>query len=94
MTSEKSAYALYLVGYPDDPIRDVHLTGCRFSGVEKDNVFVDSRLLKETPDLPAGSVRLGRPWHPGSDLRVDGSAVFLRCYKAILYVLGPGDGSL
>lgn len=43
-------------------------------------LFVDSRLVRETPDLPAGSVRLGRPWHPGADPRADGSAVFIRCY--------------
>jgi pectinesterase len=43
-------------------------------------LFNACRLLKETPDLPAGSVRLGRPWHPGADPRVEGSAVFIRCY--------------
>ncbi|MFK7844024.1 MAG: pectinesterase family protein [Rhodothermales bacterium] len=43
-------------------------------------LFVDSRFVKETPDLPAGSVRLGRPWHPGSDLRANGNAVFMHCY--------------
>ena len=43
-------------------------------------LFVDCRLQRETPALPAGSVRLGRPWHPGADLRVEGSAIFIRCY--------------
>lgn len=43
-------------------------------------LFMNCRLLKETPDLPAGSVRLGRPWHPGGDPRVEGSAVFVRCF--------------
>lgn len=43
-------------------------------------LFIDSRFVKETPDLPAGSVRLGRPWHPGTDPRAEGSAVFIRCY--------------
>lgn len=43
-------------------------------------LFKDCRLLKETPDLPAGSVRLGRPWHPGADPRAEGSAVFVRCF--------------
>lgn len=45
-------------------------------------LFIECRLLKETPALPAGSVRLGRPWHPGADLRADGSAVFIRCFMA------------
>ncbi|HMB89850.1 MAG TPA: pectinesterase family protein [Rhodothermales bacterium] len=43
-------------------------------------LFIDSRLVKETPDLPAGSVRLGRPWHPNADPHASGSAVFMRCY--------------
>jgi pectinesterase len=43
-------------------------------------LFTDSRLLKENPDIPVGSVRLGRPWHPDVDLKVSGSAVFIRCY--------------
>lgn len=43
-------------------------------------LFIDSRFIKESPDLPTGSVRLGRPWHPGADPRVDGSAVFVRCF--------------
>ena len=30
--------------------------------------------------MPAGSVRLGRPWHPGADSTVSGSAVFVQCY--------------
>lgn len=43
-------------------------------------LFLACRLLKEKKDLPAGSVRLGRPWHPGGDPRVEGSAVFVRCF--------------
>ncbi len=43
-------------------------------------LFVSCRLLKETPEIPAGSVRLGRPWHPNADPRADGSAVFVRCF--------------
>jgi len=43
-------------------------------------LFIACRLLKETPALPAGSVRLGRPWHPGADQRAEGSAIFIRCY--------------
>lgn len=38
VTSQQSEYALYLIGYPDSPVRDVHLTDCRFSGVEKESV--------------------------------------------------------
>lgn len=43
-------------------------------------LFAGSRFLKETPDLPAGSVRLGRPWHPGADPKAVGSAVFVGCF--------------
>jgi pectinesterase len=43
-------------------------------------LFIDSHLLKESPDIPAGSVRLGRPWHPNADLKVSGSTVFISCY--------------
>jgi pectinesterase len=43
-------------------------------------LFLDSRLLRETADVPAASVRLGRPWHPAADPSANGSAVFVRCY--------------
>ena len=43
-------------------------------------LFLHSRLQKETPELPAGSVRLGRPWHPGANPKVEGSAVFIQCF--------------
>jgi polygalacturonase len=39
VTSAKSDYALYMRGFPDAPIRDVRLTDCAFSGVEKANVL-------------------------------------------------------
>ena len=42
-------------------------------------LFINCRLLKES-NVPAGSVRLGRPWHPGGDLTVSGSAVFNNCF--------------
>ena len=42
-------------------------------------LFVDCRFLKE-PGVPAGSVRLGRPWHPGNDPTANGSAVFVRTF--------------
>jgi pectinesterase len=43
-------------------------------------LFINCQLVKETPELPAGSVRLGRPWHPQADLGISGSAVFLQCF--------------
>ena len=43
-------------------------------------LFIDCRLVKESQDIPEGSVRLGRPWHPGGNLNVSGSAVFIHCY--------------
>jgi pectinesterase len=43
-------------------------------------LFINSRFVKETPDVPAGSVHLGRPWHPQADLTAVGSAVFRNCY--------------
>lgn len=42
-------------------------------------LFVDSRFEKE-PGVEAGSVRLGRPWHPGNDPTANGSAVFVRSF--------------
>jgi pectinesterase len=42
--------------------------------------FSNCRFLKETTDLPANSVRLGRPWHPNADSRVSGSIVFKNCF--------------
>ena len=43
-------------------------------------LFIDSRFVKATPDVPAGSVRLGRPWHPNADPRANGSTVFHHCF--------------
>lgn len=43
-------------------------------------LFMDSRFLKESPDVPAQSVRLGRPWHPGAVPTAEGSAVFINCF--------------
>ncbi|UCF65253.1 MAG: pectinesterase A [bacterium] len=43
-------------------------------------LFLNCRLLKEDHNLPAESVRLGRPWHPNADRKVSGSAVFVNCY--------------
>jgi pectinesterase len=43
-------------------------------------LFINSRLLKEDSYLPAGSVRLGRPWHPGAVRTAEGSAVFINCF--------------
>jgi pectinesterase len=43
-------------------------------------LFIDCRLTKEKQDIPAGSVRLGRPWHPSADPQASGSAVFIKCF--------------
>lgn len=43
-------------------------------------LFTKCRLIRESPEIPQGSVRLGRPWHPGADPHVSGSAVFFHCY--------------
>jgi pectinesterase len=43
-------------------------------------LFLNCRLLKESDDLPAGSARLGRPWHPGANLSLEGNAVFMNCF--------------
>lgn len=63
ITSEKSPYALYLVGYERSPISFIHLKGCKFSGVEKGNylhfvqdlnardVYINGELF--TPENPA-----------------------------------------
>jgi polygalacturonase len=39
VTSAKIDYALYMRAFPDAPIRDVRLTDCAFTGVEKANVL-------------------------------------------------------
>ena len=39
VTSQRSEYALYLIGYPHAPIRDVHLADCRFAGVEQGSII-------------------------------------------------------
>ena len=39
VTSEQSEYALYLIGYPDAPIRDVRLHDCRVADVAEDSVI-------------------------------------------------------
>lgn len=40
-------------------------------------VFIRGRLRKESPSMAANSVVLGRPWHPGADPTLVGSAVFI-----------------
>ena len=49
VTSVKSEYALYLIGYDDAPIRDVHLSDCRFQNVEKESVVehVEDLVLED-----------------------------------------------
>lgn len=40
-------------------------------------VFLNSRLLKDSPRLAPGSVHLGRPWHPGADSTAVGAVAFI-----------------
>lgn len=42
-------------------------------------LFLHSRLKKERAEMAAGSVALGRPWHPFADPQAVGSAVFIAC---------------
>jgi pectinesterase len=43
-------------------------------------LVVRSRLKKETPSLAAGTVALGRPWHPFADALAVGSVVYVDCW--------------
>ncbi|MDZ7263004.1 MAG: pectinesterase family protein [candidate division KSB1 bacterium] len=43
-------------------------------------LFLRCHLVKETSELAAGSVRLGRPWHPNANPSASGSAIFMNCY--------------
>lgn len=43
-------------------------------------LFLRSRLRKESPAMAAGTVSLGRPWHPGGNPRAVGMAVFVECW--------------
>ena len=43
-------------------------------------LFVNSRLEKERPGMAAGSVALGRNWHPSATPRANGEAVFVDCW--------------
>ena len=43
-------------------------------------LFVRSRLRKEKPSMAAGSVALGRPWHPFADPRAVASVAFIDCW--------------
>ncbi len=49
LSCNESEYALYLIGYEDDPIRDVKLVNCRFENVEKDSVIenVEDLILED-----------------------------------------------
>jgi pectinesterase len=50
------------------------------SAVPHGFLFWRSRLTKESPAMAAGSVTLGRPWHPFADPEANGSAVFVDCW--------------
>jgi len=43
-------------------------------------LFIRSRLKKEKPSMAAGSVALGRPWHPFADPRAIASVAFIDCW--------------
>ncbi len=43
-------------------------------------LFIDCRITRRDASVPPGSVKLGRPWHPGADPEVNGSAVFRNCF--------------
>ncbi len=43
-------------------------------------LFIRSRLLKESPAMPANSVTLGRPWHPFGDPDAVASVAFVHCW--------------
>ncbi len=43
-------------------------------------LFNNCRFLKESDEVPASSVRLGRPWYPGCEPKVSGSVVFMNSY--------------
>jgi polygalacturonase len=45
LTSGRGPRALYLRGYPEDPIRSVRLEHCRFDNVEQPSVIQDMKLL-------------------------------------------------
>ena len=40
-------------------------------------VFIDSRLMKDSPNMKKGSVHLGRPWHPAADSTAVGHVAFI-----------------
>jgi pectinesterase len=43
-------------------------------------LFINCRFVKESLEIPEGSVCIGRPWHPNADPKISGSAVFINCY--------------
>ena len=43
-------------------------------------LFLRSRLRKEKPSMAAGSVALGRPWHPFAEPRAIASVAFVDCW--------------
>ncbi|PAP75394.1 glycoside hydrolase family 28 protein [Rubrivirga marina] len=53
VTSERSERALYLIGYPHAPIRDVTISDCRFAGVAEDSVVehVEGLVLRDVTIL-------------------------------------------
>jgi hypothetical protein len=46
LTTRKAQYALYLRGFKNAPIADVHLVDCNLQGVEKPNVLENVKDLR------------------------------------------------
>ena len=45
-------------------------------------LFLNCRLKKESANMGAGTVSLGRPWHPSGNPQAVGSTVFKHCHMA------------
>jgi pectinesterase len=43
-------------------------------------LFVDCNIHGSDSSVPPGSVKLGRPWHPGANPAINGSAIFKNCF--------------
>ena len=43
-------------------------------------IFLNSRLVKDSPKMGVGSVHLGRPWHPFADSTAIGHVVFINTW--------------
>lgn len=55
-------------------------------------LLVVGARLEAAPGVPDGSVRLGRPWHPGGKADAVGQALFSRCELGSHIAADPWDG--